>query len=438
MKKSDYLQIPAVQGFVDWLSQHLDSDLLAHGYTNRRSRLSWHCNSVFDAFAQYRWGHTALPRLGCPKGSSFATNAATLEALRLDLRQALASADDTLACQAAIDVMTWGGVRAGNVRWLMANSFGLAQRLVEVRDALSADDTADPRLQAPELRFNAGMTKVYSLLCDNLIIYDSRVAAALGWVVVRYCQAQGLSRVPAELGFPWAPAKTAPGHPNPKQRNPGSGMLTFPPLRSGPLHAEWNLKASWLLEATLSSPHAQASAFRSRVAPGEQLRALEAALFMVGYDLATGDTAAPPSENWTESFTLSRHKQFHYRITPDGIDLQNRRGFEIGELAATVERLWQDFGHHPFPLANNADAVANGTAQPGLGSAYFQVTGRAAPETSKLAAIFEELGIFQRHHSTGRAMHWMLNTELLNLAQPQDRPDAASVLGRYLELEDEA
>jgi hypothetical protein len=35
-------------------------------------------------------------------------------------------------------------------------------------------------------------------------------------------------------------------------------------------------------------------------------------------------------------------------------------------------------------------------------------------------------------------MHWMLNTELLNLAQPQDRPDAASVLGRYLELEDEA
>lgn len=88
------------------------------------------------------------------------------------------------------------------------------------------------------------MTKVYSLICESLVIYDSRVAAALGWIVVKYCQAMGLRQVPTELRFPWAPAKSAPGASNPKQRNPSAGSLIFPTLRAGALHAEWNLKAS--------------------------------------------------------------------------------------------------------------------------------------------------------------------------------------------------
>ena len=52
-------------------------------------------------------------------------------------------------------------------------------------------------LDSPEffsdLRFNAGMTKVYSLMCDNFIIYDSRVAAALGWLVMKYCRDRKLT-----------------------------------------------------------------------------------------------------------------------------------------------------------------------------------------------------------------------------------------------------
>lgn len=63
--------------------------------------------------------------------------------------------------------------------------------LVSTTAALNSASLINPILQRTGLRFNAGMTKVYSLLADSLIIYDSRVAAALGWIVVKYCQAPG-------------------------------------------------------------------------------------------------------------------------------------------------------------------------------------------------------------------------------------------------------
>jgi hypothetical protein len=42
-------------------------------------------------------------------------------------------------------------------------------------------------LRSKNLRLSSGMIKVYSLLCKDFIIYDSRVAAGLGWMVVKYC-----------------------------------------------------------------------------------------------------------------------------------------------------------------------------------------------------------------------------------------------------------
>ena len=66
------------------------------------------------------------------------------------------------------------------------------------------------------------MTKIYSLLVDDFIIYDTRVAAALGWAIVKYCREQKLEELPEYLRFPWGAAKEAPKTLRPKQRNPSS------------------------------------------------------------------------------------------------------------------------------------------------------------------------------------------------------------------------
>ena len=43
---------------------------------------------------------------------------------------------------------------------------------------------------------SAGITKIHSLIADELVIYDSRVACAVAWLVERYCDQENLSVIP--------------------------------------------------------------------------------------------------------------------------------------------------------------------------------------------------------------------------------------------------
>lgn len=284
MKRQSYLAVTHVAGFIDWLAAELESDsLFRHHYVQRRGSQSWQCDSLFNAFERYRWNHPGNERLGYAAGDCPRSNGLALEALRLDLLAA--QGDDGRALQGSQDVMAWGGVTARNNQWLEANGKGLANTLWQVKAALDAGDPQAPVLRAKGLRFNSGMTKIYSLICDDFLIYDSRVAAALGWLVVKYCEAKKLGWVPPELGFPWAAAKEASSTTAPKRRNPGSGPWQFKRLRAGHHHALWNLRASWLLSAVLAHPAASDSRFNRVTGPVTPLRALEAACFMIGYDL---------------------------------------------------------------------------------------------------------------------------------------------------------
>jgi hypothetical protein len=284
MNRQTYLARPHVSQFTDWLAAELDSESrFAHEYVDRRSGEQWSCTSLFDAFTRYRWNHPGNSRLAFNPGNCSMSNGLALAALRKDLENI--KGNDRRAVDASLDVMSWGGVSACNASWLKANKDGLADLLKTVQTSMDAGDELAPVLRSKQLRFNSGMTKVYSLLCKNFVIYDSRVAAALGWLVVKYCQSQGLLKVPEALCFPWAAAKEAPNATAPKCRNPGIGNLHFKGLRSGAHHALWNLRANWVLSAVLAHPAAKTSPFHSVASPHDPMRALEAALFMIGYDL---------------------------------------------------------------------------------------------------------------------------------------------------------
>lgn len=286
MNKATYLSKPAVEDFARWLGSNLDNATLSHEWIDRRTKVAWSCTSVFDAFLQYRWRFPSLPAHGITGGASFAESSAALQSLQTLLRDA---ESDQGALHAATGVMLWGGVGPGNIRWFQRNVTGLRAMLKTTSQALTTGDLDQLVLVA---RFNAGMTKVYSLMVPGMIIYDSRVAAALGWAVTRYCVMHRLDQLPKELAFPVATPKEARGTTNPKCRNPSGHALQFPPLRSGPLHAVWNLKASWVLEAALKAVGGDSQFNDHKLNGGDTLRALEAALFMIGYDLP-GHSARP-------------------------------------------------------------------------------------------------------------------------------------------------
>lgn len=428
MNRSIYLGKPVVQHFIKWMARHLDSTMFQHSYTNRMTGQSWSCQSLCDAYRQYHWPHPSIRRLDVDKGHTAESNATALLALKEELQGALnAELNDDIACQAAIEVMIWGGVQAHNVDWLIENRQGLAATLAVIRDAIDQDDPDATVLVSPHLRFNAGMTKVYSLICRDVIIYDSRVAAALGWAVVKYCTQQGLPAVPADLAFPWASAKES-NSATPKNRNPGQGEFVFPRLKAGTLHAQWNMRASWVLRAVLACHNDPEHEFMS----GDGLRKLEAALFMLGYDLGTTQNATQAMDqrieefDWIDGFTPSKRRPFRYRITPGEIIVEGKPRFSLAVINQTLSNLQVKFGSSPFPLANSADGVPAGTSQEGIGLAYLRATDNRgnAPDTSKLAAILKDLGILSYTRQGGL---WTINYDLLVVA-PTGKIDIGPIL----------
>lgn len=276
MNKDEYISDMHVRKFVTWMSANLETNAFAHTYWIKQRRKFWSCSSLYDALEKYEWKFHEIARLSIPSGSSFKENTYALSKIKNLLALSLKNGDDFLALHAATAVMSWGGVPGGNANWLVRNQTGLADFLRGMQGVLNKFDTGQ-RLLDSNVRFNAGMTKIYSLICNNFVIYDSRVAATLGWGVVKYCKQNCLEEVPEELRFPHPPFRG--NH----KRDASVSKLKFPRLHSSLQYLQWNLKASWLLESVLKHENAKSSEFVKY--ENNALRALEAALFMIGYDL---------------------------------------------------------------------------------------------------------------------------------------------------------
>ncbi|WP_321880373.1 hypothetical protein [Paraburkholderia bannensis] len=435
MTKDEYIKSEFVEQFIEWMSEKLGCETFAQSYWMRKRNRQWSCTSVFDAYEKYDWPHRGVEALGVPAGHTFESNSQALEALQKALVDALLKNDDKRACEILCALMGWGGVRAGNASWLTANEAGLAGLVATMRDVLNAGCTEHSLLASNKLRFNSGMSKAYSLVCNEFVIYDSRVAAALGMAIVEFCIAKKLKSVPAELQFPWAPARSASNAVNPPLRDPRQGPFDFPRLAGAGAkrYASWNLRASWLLAAIAKRASGGDSGFARIESDASRLRALEAALFMIGYDLVRSDQATGDPEGvvsvdpapkrprnqageWIEGFTPSHENRFEYRIEEDRIKINSPLAFRDARVNATVQILYAQFGTTRFPLANNRDKVRDGTEKKGVGMAYKAAGGSNAPDTSKLSAILEEYEVFVPcFNAPGAVRHWTLNTEALGL-----------------------
>ena len=109
-------------------------------------------------------------------------------------------------------------------------------------------------------------------------MYDGRVGAALGYLMRLHCEKAGLKAVPEPLIFRWQPGKASTTAIRPPARSSSPRLHASQPRQ----WAQCNVQAAWLLgEVTGEGRFGELPSRRCR------LRAIEATLFMIGYELPT-------------------------------------------------------------------------------------------------------------------------------------------------------
>lgn len=236
--------------------------------------------SLVDAFENYYWiAETPVEQENGVEGdnsansavATFAANAECLDALRTKFHNAWKTQDPARVFVACAAILDWGGVYRGSLKWLIKSYDGcsLIKRLSRGMTILDGDDDSGSGEFDSPLRMDSGLTKVYALACERSIIYDDRVGAALGFLARKYLEQDGKEEVPPNLKFACGGG----------DRSPSGDKFEFPRRKPGGMHARSNLYANWILQTVAARP----GDIFERATFAEKLRALEAALFMIGY-----------------------------------------------------------------------------------------------------------------------------------------------------------
>lgn len=190
MNRDDYLKNEHVKKFIEFLNTSLDE--FNHNYVFRKTRNPWSCTSIIDAAENYQWN-----------GKDLNETTDSLAKLREELQNAFKNKSDEQMKLASIKIFRWGGVLNGNKARVMQEK-DLYEKYRKTIAQLS--QSGDDDILDQVYNMNAGLTKVYSLLTDEIVMYDSRVGAAMAYLVNKLMPE---GNIPDELAFAWASGKTS-------------------------------------------------------------------------------------------------------------------------------------------------------------------------------------------------------------------------------------
>jgi hypothetical protein len=318
LSKEEFLAHPHIEGFVDWLGSVLPSKVFSLKFPSSRfvpDGINKDVTGIEEVLKHYKWSSSWFfsPNSERVESTDWISTKHSLQKLAEWLKISLSSGDDHNTYLASIEVLNWGGVRGASklMRELKENGEILSY-LNETKILLAIDGDSRRKLSdvRPEdiKKYDAGLTKIHALLDDSgSPIYDSRVAAA---VSLLYCQyVETLSDQKRLLSFPCGVARG-------KQiRNPGD--LGFPRsrrfyTREVPHHrwAQAQLACGWIFIRLLER---NPSLFGGEGDLKDRAHALEAAMFMVGYDLRSfNSTSKTQSVVQTESVNMTSRNQYGY------------------------------------------------------------------------------------------------------------------------------
>lgn len=280
MNKNEYLDSPDVRNFINWFAKAIVDEGIAHSYLQLKPKKYFRFNGLQDALAQYYW-----------KRRNFTSTVNLLNELKAQIRNGWGNSSYTDVVTGAQRLMKWGGTE-GNNKW-----FEQASSIESIKSDIHSLEGENICLVKIS-RFNSGLTKFYSLLLNDFIIYDSRVAAALQWFILKWCTETDQKEIPNLLNLGSTSLRGS------QTRNASSAQYVFQKierlvLSKQPIeHVNSNIKANLLLVEVLKEVKANKSAYHEQKL-SSPLHALEAALFMWGYDLTE---SMPNSKNWKLTF----------------------------------------------------------------------------------------------------------------------------------------
>lgn len=266
-----------------------------HGKEKSGEKEVWSCSSLNDAFDQY-WWH-----------GDYNKNESQLSELANEIREiqkpGYSEQQLFISC---IKILDWGQVYRGSIAWLInALESGSLKRLILQGKALIESDAPDitPFCDSGELRMDSGITKIYSLICDNSIIYDDRVASAMTLIAGRtFFNNTNLSLEEKSHLSKEIKNTESLGHgDSKKQKNKFNNPSYFSSQVKVENHAQLNIYANWIIDEAINRSLKENTPKINRdwkvnintdqASPDEishLRRKIEAALFMIGSDISYG------------------------------------------------------------------------------------------------------------------------------------------------------
>lgn len=282
MNRTEFLQQPEVIGFTDWLAATLPQRQIQLNI--RSSTFAPKGHKATTRFADlvphhYRWRATGLTT------GDWAESCAKTSALSANLRAAVQANDAAATLAACSDVLDWGGERnpkEGARPFLVGLGTNISHYIAQTHQEMALG-TASLHTGFPAVQLmNSMLTKVHAFYsAEGLPIYDSRVSAAAAALVEFWRRHSGTHHLPDTLSFPLAGGSQKDEHKLTclfdKPILPGT--LLYTSKRTPQRWASAKVRLAWVMAETLRKTP---SLFAGQ---SDRMRAMEASLFMVGYDL---------------------------------------------------------------------------------------------------------------------------------------------------------
>jgi hypothetical protein len=423
MQKKEYQTDKDVIDFIKFLIEC--SKKFNHSYINRRTKEIWSCKGIDDAYRKYNW-----PFKNSKNETKYKYSDNELELNRLSnkLKSAYMNKNIEEIFNYSKLICKWGGVlggeKKGNLKTLLKNKKELLNKYEDTEKAMCKIFANDQNLGLV-FNMNAGFTKIYSLLFDKLIIYDSRVGAALCYLVKKYCEKNKIKKIPDLLKFSWSKAKESKLALNPKNRNPGDiegdKFPDFNVVNKLQLHAKSMLTASWLIEKYVITRYGNNTKYLSK-----EMRKFEAALFMIGYDLPIminfKNQISNQNKNIYDFTTNGKKLNFCVYINDDGIRIKGERKssdfkFTYNQLDEIRKELILQFDYDLFPLSVDGNKINKKIADPGLGMTLNKISKKPHHSASFLGPFLQAIGALK--YLKGPVISWKVNKDNFDVSIKQ-------------------
>lgn len=282
MDRVQFLQLPEAISFTDWLSEHLSArpiqlDIAPSKFVPQGLQVQTTFGELIPQC--YRWRATGMA------SGDWGESSVKTQSLSFALRAGVQAGDAAATLAACHAILLWGGERnqaVGARPFLRSLGKDIAAYIAQADTEMSL---ARGNLQTgfPSVRImNSMLTKVHAFYSsEGLPIYDSRVSAAAATLVEYWRSASQVAHLPEALRFPLAGGSAK------KQHKLGClfsqpalpGQLLYTSAETPARWASAKLRLAWLMAETLRKAPALFAA------QSDRMRAFEAALFMVGYDI---------------------------------------------------------------------------------------------------------------------------------------------------------